>query len=59
MTLEIAIRSIRENRPIFPNPLEEPVLYTHLIRVTKQALDELVVVQTGMDAAIKNVTGGE
>ena len=37
--LEVMIIQIRENRPAFPNPLDEPVLYRRLLGKVREALN--------------------
>ena len=56
LILEITIPLVRQKRPLFQNPLDEPVLYKHFIQVLGEALDDLVKVETGMDEA-KKITG--
>ena len=51
--LEIVIPAIRQKRPLFQNPLDEPVLYQHFAQVTEEALADLMKVETGMDNALK------
>ena len=56
LLLEIVIPLVRQKRPLFQNPLDEPVLYQHFIQVTEEALDDLMKVETGMEEA-KKITG--
>ena len=51
--LEIVIPAIRQKRPLFQNPLDEPVLYQHFFQATEDALADLMKVETGMDNALK------
>jgi hypothetical protein len=39
--LEITLSTIADGRPLFLNPLEEPVLYRHFRRWTTEGLEEL------------------
>jgi hypothetical protein len=57
LLLEIVIPAIRQKRLLFQNPLEEPVLYKHLIRVTEEALADLVKVETGMEDPLLKLNG--
>ena len=36
--LEAAAVSLTENRPVFPNPMEEPVLWRHFMAAVRQAI---------------------
>ena len=36
--LNIVINSIKTNRPVFSNPLDEPVLYREIVYIVKDAL---------------------
>jgi len=37
--LDLTIASIRDERPVFPSIMDEPVLYRYFRRFTKKALD--------------------
>ncbi len=53
LILEITIPLVRQKRPLFQNPLDEPVLYKHFVQVLGEALDDLVKVETGMEEGKK------
>jgi hypothetical protein len=54
--VEVTMRSIYTNRPLFDNPLNEPVFYARYFRPWVQsALDEKDALQGVHDQALKNL----
>ena len=56
--LDIMIAQINENRPAFPNPLDEPVLYRRLVSKTKEALASSERFETEMNKMFNFAGGG-
>lgn len=52
LLIGLAVASITENRPLFPNPLEEPVLYQRYFRKWVEAgLEEAAKIHTALQEA--------
>jgi hypothetical protein len=58
LLLELAAIEIQEERPLFPNPLEEPLLYRQFKRWVKESLDEAVQLQQAEQKAKSRLRGG-
>jgi hypothetical protein len=56
--LEVTIISTRDGRPLFPNPLDEPILYRQFQRMVASALGEADKVEDERQQAIKKFSGG-
>ena len=53
--IELAVVSLDEERPVFPNPLDEPVLWRKFKRAVKLARDEARAAKSEIEKAIPDM----